>query len=318
MSVRQIGIVNQVLTNVTRGYRNPGFIAESLFPTVLVDKEGVTVPKFGKDSFKVYNTERAPRADSNVMTPSKDGSIDIVLKEHDLVYPVDYREQQAAMYNRNVRAAKTVKDSLLLTHEKTCADLATDVSQYGVSHKLALSSGSQLENITSPSRLFKEGVEAIRSDIGVHPNTIIFGGKPWATFAEHPEVLARLSATGLKVLTEQLAAELLEIPKVKVGRAVYVTDGGQSVDIWGNVVILAYVPDSATEDGRSEEEPSYGYTFRLRDKAMVVDEYPSVGGKVNNVRCTDIRKAAILGADAAFLFTNVTGDGFSWAIGGGD
>jgi hypothetical protein len=40
-------------------------------------------------------TERAIRARSNVMTPDDIDSIDVVLREHDLAYPVDYREQQS-------------------------------------------------------------------------------------------------------------------------------------------------------------------------------------------------------------------------------
>ncbi len=311
MSVRQIGIVNQVLTNIARGYRNAQLIAEFLFPTVYVEKEGVIVPKFGRDAFKIYKTERAPRADSNTMTPTPDGTIDIVLKEHDLSYPVDYREQAAAMYNRNSRAAKTVTDALLLAHEKSCADIALNTANYASGNKLALSTGSQLENMSAPVLMFQDGKEAVRSVIGIKPNTVVFGAKPWKTFSEHPSILERLAMTGTKILTEELAAQILQVKTVKIGEAVYDTDGGVQTDIWGNNILLAYVPESQSADERSEYEPSYGYTFRHQDTAMVVDEYPSAGGKVNNVRCTDVRKAAIVGADAGYLITNVTGSGFT-------
>lgn len=311
MSVRQIAIVNQVLTNIARGYRNAELIAESLFPTVYVDKEGIEVPLFGRDAFKIYQTERAPRADSNVMTPTADGSLPLVLKEHDLAYPVDYREQAAAMYNRTVRAAKTVTNSLLLSHEKTCADIAQNVANYASTNKLVLSTGSQLENMSAPVLMFADGMEAVRAQIGIKPNKVVFGAKPWKTFSQHPAILDRLAMTGTKILTEELAAQILEVKEVKVGRAVYDTDRNVKTDIWGNVIILAYVPESQTADERSEYDPSFAYTFRHREAAMVVDEYPSKDLKTSYVRCTDVRKAAIVGADAGFLFSNVTGTGFT-------
>lgn len=310
MSIRQIGIVNQVLSTIARGYKNPAYVAEYLFPTVYVEKEGVSVPVFSADEFLLYETERAPRADSNVMTPESDSTIDIVLKEHDLVRPVDYREEAASMFNRSKQAARKVTDSLRLKHEMECASLAQDATKYPSGHKIALSSGSYLEELSAPTRLIKEGKEVIADTIGIEPNTMIIGSRPWATFTEHPDILSRMSATNTKIMTEELAAQMLEISKVKVGRATYRLRNGQKVRIWDNSIILAYVPEN---DGtRSEEEPSFGYTLRLEGKDMVIDEYPSNGGKVNNVRCTDIRKSAILGADAGYLITNVTSTGFTW------
>ncbi len=85
-------IVDHVLTNLARGYTNDGFVASMLFPHAQVTKEGGKIPQFTKEAFKIYNTERAIRADSNRINPSVDDSIDFVLTEHDLEYPMDYRE----------------------------------------------------------------------------------------------------------------------------------------------------------------------------------------------------------------------------------
>ena len=60
--LKQLRIVDPVLTNIARGYRNAQFIGEALFPVVSVDKEGATIPKFGKEAFRLWETERAIRA----------------------------------------------------------------------------------------------------------------------------------------------------------------------------------------------------------------------------------------------------------------
>ena len=55
------------------------FVANFLFPLASVGKEGGKIPQFTKEAFKVYNTERAIRADSNRINPSVEDSIDFVL-----------------------------------------------------------------------------------------------------------------------------------------------------------------------------------------------------------------------------------------------
>ena len=77
-------IVDPVLTKLARGYSNDGFIANYLFPLVSVNKEGGKIPQFTKEAFKIYNTERAIRANSNRINPTLNTTIDFALTEHDL------------------------------------------------------------------------------------------------------------------------------------------------------------------------------------------------------------------------------------------
>ena len=62
-------VVDPVLTNLSVGYSNADLVGDVLFPFVPVDKEGGKIPKFGKEAFKIYNTERALRARSNRINP---------------------------------------------------------------------------------------------------------------------------------------------------------------------------------------------------------------------------------------------------------
>ena len=54
--LKQLRIVDPVLTEIARGYKNAAYIAEALFPVVPVDKEGVIVPLFGKEAFRLWDT----------------------------------------------------------------------------------------------------------------------------------------------------------------------------------------------------------------------------------------------------------------------
>jgi hypothetical protein len=119
-------VVDPVLTSIARGYKNAAFIGERIFPIVLTDKEGVTVPTFGKSAFVEYDTERAVGADSNVLVREKTGKLDLVLNEHDLAAPVDYREQAESMFNEEAKAIRRVTSGVNLKRELYAARLAQD------------------------------------------------------------------------------------------------------------------------------------------------------------------------------------------------
>jgi len=304
MSLKNERIVNQVLTNIARGYKNAEMVAASLFPVVRVDKVGVTIPVFGKEAFKLYNTSRAPRAGSNVMNPDKIGTVDVVLKEHDIVYPIDWLEDSEAFYDKQVRATSVVMDILLLGLEKAAADIAQNAANYSSTHKVALSGSSCLNNEAKPVQFLKDCMEAVRKDIGKLPNTVTMGAQSFNTLSEHPALEDKIKYSMKGILTAELLGEILGIKKVSVGRAVYASDSGVNSDVWGDNIIFAYVPEN--EAARSYEEPSYGYTLRHGNDALVVDEVPLNPGKVVGVRCTDVRKPALVGAEAGFLIQNVT------------
>lgn len=127
-------VVDPVLTSIARGYKNAAFIGERIFPVVLTDKEGVRVPTFGKTAFVEYDTERAVGADSNVLVREKTGTLDLVLGEHDLAAPVDYREQAESMFNEESKAIRRATNGVNLRRELIAARLAQDEKVYRTGH----------------------------------------------------------------------------------------------------------------------------------------------------------------------------------------
>ncbi|AJC66483.1 hypothetical protein [Dickeya zeae] len=300
-------IVDPVLTSIARGYRNAAFIGENLFPVVLAEKEGIIVPLFGKGAFVEYDTERAIGAESNVLLREKSSSMDIVLNEHDLAAPVDYREQAESLFNEETKAARRATNGIDLKRELYAARLAQDPKIYLDKSKKSLAAAERWAGGKGqPVTLIEEGIEAVRNAMGVRPNVMTLGASVMAALRYHPAIQAQIGANERKRITEQILADIFNIEKVLVGGAVSSPAVGKDQsDIWGDSLMLHYVaPVTAGAESADENEPSFGYTFRRRGMP-VVDKYPGAGGKVNYCRYTDIYKVAVVGGDAGYLLTNI-------------
>jgi hypothetical protein len=300
--LKTLRIVDPVLTQIARGYHNAGYIAESLFPVVLVDKEGVIVPLFGKEAFRLWETERAIRAASNVMTPDDIHRLDVVLREHDLSYPCDYREDAESMFDVESRAALRVKDSIDLKREWSTAQLAQNPDNYLAGAKIALSGASQWSaSGGDPVAVIEEAKEVIRARIGVRPNTLVMGAAVYQSLKFHEKLQDALGSNERKLITLEHLRVLFGIGDIHIGEAL--AGDKATGDIWGDNVILAYVARPGAGRAGNYDEPSFGYT--LRRKGMPeTDRYDAEGGKVRYVRHTDLYKAVIVGADAGYLICN--------------
>ncbi|MDR2452329.1 MAG: major capsid protein [Candidatus Accumulibacter sp.] len=300
--LKSLRVVDPVLTQIARGYHNASFIAESLFPVVLVDKEGVIVPLFGKEAFRLWETERAIRAASNVMTPDDLHTLDVVLREHDLAYPCDYREEAEAMFAIESRAAQRVKDSIELTREWSAAQLAQNPDNYLSGAKIALSGASQWgASGGDPIAVIEEAKEVIRARIGVRPNTLVMGASVYQSLKFHEKLQEALGSNERKLITLEHLRALFGIHDIHIGEAL--AGDNATGDIWGDNVVLAYVARPGAGRAGHYDEPSWGYTLRRRGMPET-DRYDAEGGKVRYVRHTDIYKAVIVGQDAGYLITN--------------
>lgn len=294
-------IVDPVLTKLARGYSNDGFVADKLFPLVSVNKEGGKIPQFTKEAFKIYNTERAIRADSNRINPSVNDSIDFVLTEHDLEYPMDYREINEDALPLKMHATNVVTDAIQLRKEKLSADLAQNAANYAATNKLTLAAADKFDVDTSdPISTIDSARSAVRSQIAKNPNVIVISHTVFTALKNHASITDKVKYTQHAVITAQLLRQLLQFDALYVASAVYENDSGTLVDVWTDNVILAYVPEA--KQSRSFYEPSYGYTLQMKN-FPIVDTYDEKG-KVKVVRNTDLFVPKIVGADAGFLISD--------------
>jgi hypothetical protein len=296
-------VVDQVLTNIARGFNNASHVATKLFPIVSVSKEGGKIPEFTKEAFKIYKTERAIRAKSNRISPENRNEIDYVLMEHDLEYPIDYREMDEDILPSRLHATTVVTDGISLRLEKLAADIVQNLATYPTGSKVTLASGDKFTNTSSnPFTVFETAKEAIRRKIAQRPNVCVIGASAYSALKEHPAVLDRIKYTQSAVVTAELLRQLLDFSELYVGDAVYADDSDSFNDIWSDNVIIAFVPNASEGVPRSYYQPAFAYTLRKKNNP-VVDTYTE-GGKVEIIRDTDIFVPKVVGADAGYLIND--------------
>ena len=297
--------INAYLSEVARGYSNNSFIAESLFPVINSYLEKVDIFEFNKEAFQVYDTERAIRANSNVISPKGFKKHTTTLTEHDLAYPIDYREEEEARKIKlQVHATNVVTQGLLLKLETQCAALAQDPTKYPATNKIALSGTSQFTHKDSdPVGVIDDAKDAISRQIGQDPNTLVMGQEVWESLKRNESLKGLIANSTNKIVTLDLLKEFFEVENIVIGKAIYSNAKDEFERVWGNNIILAYVPKL---NARTEYDPAFAYTIRKKD-ALQIDEYEKEGNKVRYIRATDIYTPFLVGAEAGYLISNVNG-----------
>lgn len=298
MSLIAKRVVDVVLTKIAMGFKNAEMVATQILPLVLVSKMGVKIPLYGKEAFRIYNTKRAPGADSNQLKLDPKDTIDAVLSEDDISVPIDHLEKSESVFDETVDAAETGSDVLDLGLEKEVADMLTDPANYPATNKVALTTSHDEEGATIVEDV-ETGKGTVRKMIGRRPNMLLLGPTTFDIYKNSPELIGRIKYAVKGVLTKELLAQIFGVKKVIVGEAVYEDGDGEMKDVWPDIALLAYVPEKT----KSYRTPSNGFILRKKGYRQI-DKYPSVGGKVLNVRNTDVKTAKITIPEAMYLITN--------------
>lgn len=294
-----IRIVDPVLTNLATGYTNADLVGSVLLPFAEVEKEAGHIPKFGKEAFRIHRTERALRARSNRLSPENIGDAQFALEEHDLEYPIDYRESAEAAFPLQAHATNVVTESIRLRHEKMVADIAQNPDTFPAGNKIALAGSAKFSHADSdPEGVVDDARNAIRSKVLRDPNTMVIGYSAWRTLKRHPKLRAILADDRPRLLQLEDMRQLFEVPNIVIGRAVSAGTNDVFSDLWLDNIILAYVP-GAVGGVHSAYDPSFGYTLRKRGNPTV--DTRTEDGKLELIRATDIFNPYVLGAEAGYL-----------------
>jgi hypothetical protein len=304
MNPSQARVLDPILTTVVQGYRNADFAGSALFPRVPVPVAGGKVLEFGKEAFLAYNTQRAPGGPTKRISFGYLGK-PYATENHALEAPVPREYQRDASkvpgVNLGTRAVNLVMRAEGLGLEVQQAALATDASQYGANNKITLSGTSKFSDDTSDIfGTFDDAKEAVRTSCGTYPNVALMGPKAFRAVKNHAKVVDRFKYTSKESITPEMLAGVLEFGKVVVGAAVQATDAGVMGDVWGNYIVLAYVPPAPSQ----AEEPSYGYTYTLEGHPMVEVPYWDSNAKSWVYGVTDERVPVLSGIASGFLIIN--------------
>lgn len=303
-------LTDPVLTQFALGYKNNAFVGANLLPWAEIPKEGARLPVFGKEAFVIENDdERELHAPSNKITPVKVTTRNIEVTEKDLAHPIDYRENREADFAYEQYALNVVREKMLLNHEKRVATLVTNESSYGTNNKVSLVGTSQFNDKTSDVfGVFDDAFEKVLKQAGVAVNQIVIPADVWQYLRSHPQIVDVLKRRGIHRLTPDTFAAMLKGDEqnlqVHIGRAVHRANlDAEPTALWTKDIVMAYVPTAGVNGAHAMYQPSFGYTYR-RQGSLQVDKYDEVGGKVYNVRCTDIYKEYLLMPESGFLIKN--------------
>lgn len=282
--------VDQLLTNLSIGYRNKSYIADQIFPVVPVTKQSNIIPNYDQSHwFRNDATQRRAGSKSARGGWTVDNSKTYFAQRYSFGHEIDdeTRDNSDEPYNMDRDATYFVTDKLLMTREVAFAgthfttgvwaqDKAggvdfTQWSDYGAS--------TPLLDITN----YKDSIEG---RIAIEANNIVMGKQVWVPLKWHPDLIDTIKYTQRGQLSVDLVAGLMEVDKIHVGRAIQTTspDGTAEASvsysrIWGKHLLLIYVPSAP-----SLMTPAAGYTFvwqrvasalqyikRMRDEEREVD-----------------------------------------------
>lgn len=311
MTPGQTRVVDPILSEHARGYRQSQLIASALFPFADVTAYGGKVIEFDKSAFVLFNSKRAPGANTKRVQFGYEGKPYAIIPSA-LEAPVPRERMRDASQvpgiNLASRAVNVVLRSLLLEFEVEAATIATTASNYDDNHKVTLT-GTDLWSSpdSDPVGDILAGREAVRSSIGVYPNTLELPAKALKNLKVHPDLIARASTTGIKVVTLDLLKIVFEIDNIAIGSAVVAnTPTSPLGDVWGTSAVLAYVsPGSDTE--ANMEEPSYGYGYRIEGMPLVEVPYWDANAKSWIYGVSNDATPVLAGMDAGFLIQGAGG-----------
>ncbi len=303
MTPGQARVIDPILTTVAQGYKNSEYVGFTLFPAVPVALRGGKIIKFGDEAFTVYDTERAPGAAvKRVQLGYTDGD-KYVLENHSLAAVVPYEIQSEAEQYPGIdvtsRSVTGVMKSMGLGLEVQQRNLALDATRYDNNHKVALSGTDKWSDPGSnPIKQIDNYRNAVRSSIGVKPNSMVMSAVDWIAFKNNPNVLLKIQFTQTALVDVQLAMRLLGLDQLKIGEAVFKNPvTGQRQDVWDGGSVLAYTNIGSL----SAEEPSYGYTYRYKGNPTVDQPWYDHDVKSWVYPVTDEREPVVSGITAGFL-----------------
>jgi hypothetical protein len=309
------------LSILASGYKPDGLINDKVFPVVKSILKSGKIPIFSKDNFRIYQTLRARGAHSNRAQISADSWIDFYCEEHDLAIPLDQRELNElnnipdqfklnALFNLENRTRRRVQWNLALEQEKVVADMVQNTSNYDADHVVTLAGdGSTAAACWSgtggdPVSVIETAREEIRATIGIYPNWMFYGTETYAQLKFHASYTDKMKLTNDKVVRPELICAMHDIPNYAIGMSMGLDTDDAFVDLWGDFMLLAWIPTGTTPD---LDEPSFGYTIKpgfSESPYPYVDVFTEEGGKIVNIRCTDMYDQIMVMKGCGYIIKN--------------
>lgn len=311
LTLAQARVINPVLTQIAQGYKTHNLVGSALFPTVNVGLRAGQIISFGKEEFMQYvGIQRAPGAATKRVQFGYSSS-SYALLDYSLEGSLPIEIQQEGIANENgfsIDGAQLAiyKVSRIMERrlEIAQATLATTLGNYPAANRVTKSGTGQWSDFSGtsdPINDIETGKEAIRSAIGLRPNTLVLGAATMKSLRQHPKIIDRIKYTGRDVPTLELMSNLFGIDNVYVGEAVQATDAGVFSDIWGKHAVLAYTEKMSLGDMGA---PTFGYNYNLGGYPLVEEPYYDRNTKTWYFPVTRSEAPVITASSAGYFIQN--------------
>ncbi|MDP1696495.1 MAG: major capsid protein [Xanthomonadaceae bacterium] len=290
----------------------PGNVGQLLFPVAPVRAYGGKIIEFGREAFRLYNSHRAPGANTKRIDFGYSGKpYAIVPRALEAVVPRENQNdaQQVPGIDLAAEAIDLVLDSQQLENEVDDANIARNAANYDANHKVALVGTARWTGAAGdPSADINAAKEAIRASIGVRPNTVVLSPSAFAACETNAKIIDRLKYTGRDSVTVELLAKLWNVQTVAVGDAVVATGQNDDFgDVWGDDVIVAYVAPAGGGSSRSQRKPSFGYRYTIVGMPLVEPAYWDNSAKSWVYGVSNDSAPVLSGMTAGYLIQNAGG-----------
>jgi len=305
--------IDKVLTNISLAYQNPEFVGNELFPQVNVAKQSDLYYTFGYESWTqpVGGDSRAPGTEANEVPGLAVSTNSYFATEHSLQIAVTDEERQ----NADVPLApdrdgtELITSQIHLEREKAIVDMVTSTGNFPSGSHTTLSGTSQWSDLddSDPINDIRTGTRTVMGLLFKEPNVAVMPYKVLSYLEDNDKIINRIKYAMPGVLTKDLIAGVVGIPKVIVAGAGYNTaNPGQTTSLsylWGTNVLMAYVPERA-----GLKTPAFGYEF--------VWGYPSGGAQVVERWREEPRKSDMVRVSRRYDLNLIAMDSSSKSIAG--
>lgn len=266
--------VDTLLSNLSIAYMNEpsSYIADTVFPVVYSNKQSDLYAKYNKyDWFRDEAKQRAP------LTEGQGGGFAMLdpgnffCREYE--FHKDYADEdvdnQDEVFDLDDDSTQFVVEKLRLSRENRWANAYFGEGIWGTDLQ-GVTTGAGANQFLSwdvadstPISDIEDAKILIRAQTGLVGNTLIVSERVHMALKNHADIIDRFKYTQTGILTESLLAEVFEVDKYVVGKAVVAAmpEGSESMSYLLNQygALLLYVAPRP-----SKRRPSAGYIFRWR------------------------------------------------------
>ncbi|RWR14250.1 major capsid protein [Paenirhodobacter populi] len=304
---RTAAVIDPILSTYARGYRNSELIGHVLFPRATIPNRNMRVVRFGKESFRMLNTRRAPGADKKrIQYGYASDPVSLVQDALEGTVPIEHMEEADKVPGIDLGkgAVDMVLEKLDLGLEYDTAQIARADANYGANNKVTMTGADRWSDPSSdPEDDVKNGNEAIRRSVGRRGNTLVLGPSAFLGLTKNAKIKEQFKYTSADSITTAMLAAYFRLKTVIVGEAVYLpenaTENTPALDVWGDDAILAYVPQ-----GTNYQVPAYAYTYELSGYPQVAQPYFEARSDSWVYPTKTERRPVLVGAEGGFLFKN--------------